>query len=78
MDRSICLMPFIWRRIIRSMKRDYSSITAYRGNRTVKAHADGFAAFTSPNYPPLMEAGINIRNLNTPPAAAEHRTFHAA
>lgn len=37
----------------------------YRGNRTVKAHADGFAAFTSPNYPPLMEAGINIRNLNT-------------
>ncbi|MGJ7063807.1 asparaginase [Morganella morganii] len=39
----------------------------YRGNRTVKAHADGFAAFTSPNYPPLMEAGINIRNLNTHP-----------
>lgn len=39
----------------------------YRGNRTVKAHADGFAAFTSPNYPPLMEAGINIRNLNTRP-----------
>ncbi|CAM7532322.1 asparaginase [Morganella morganii] len=39
----------------------------YRGNRTVKAHADGFAAFTSPNYPPLMEAGINIHNLNTHP-----------
>lgn len=39
----------------------------YQGNRTVKAHADGFAAFTSWNYPPLMEAGINIHNLNTHP-----------
>jgi len=32
----------------------------YRGNRTTKSHADGFDAFASPNYPPLMEAGINI------------------
>jgi len=32
----------------------------YRGNRTTKAHADGFDAFASPNYPCLMEAGINI------------------
>ncbi len=31
-----------------------------RGNRSVKAHADGFDAFTSPNFPPLLEAGINI------------------
>ncbi|WP_413491613.1 asparaginase [Morganella psychrotolerans] len=47
----------------------------YRGNRTVKAHADGFAAFTSPNYPPLMEAGINIRNLNTNPLPQNDAPF---
>jgi L-asparaginase len=32
-----------------------------RGNRSTKSHADGFNAFTSPNLPPLLEAGINIR-----------------
>ncbi|WP_305814167.1 asparaginase [Photobacterium leiognathi] len=31
-----------------------------RGNRSTKAHADGFGAFISPNLPPLLEAGINI------------------
>lgn len=31
-----------------------------RGNRSTKSHADGFNAFTSPNLPPLLEAGINI------------------
>ncbi|WP_299996370.1 asparaginase [uncultured Cedecea sp.] len=40
----------------------------YRGNRSTKAHADGFDAFSSPNLPPLLEAGIHIRRLNTPPA----------
>lgn len=40
----------------------------YRGNRSTKAHADGFDAFDSPNLPPLLEAGIHIRRLNTPPA----------
>ncbi|QKJ87330.1 L-asparaginase [Paramixta manurensis] len=40
--------------------------TLYRGNRTTKAHADGFNAFASPNLPPLLEAGIHIRRLNTP------------
>lgn len=40
----------------------------FRGNRTVKAHADGFDAFTSPNCSPLMEAGINIRSFATCPA----------
>lgn len=40
----------------------------YRGNRSTKAHADGFDAFASPNLPPLLEAGIHIRRLNTPPA----------
>ena len=32
----------------------------YRGNRSIKAYADGFNAFESPNMPALLEAGINI------------------
>ena len=40
----------------------------YRGNRTTKAHADGFDAFASPNLPVLLEAGIHIRRLATPAA----------
>ncbi|MGL5727793.1 MAG: asparaginase [Plesiomonas sp.] len=35
----------------------------FRGNRTTKAHADGFDAFASPNFPLLMEAGIHIRRI---------------
>ncbi len=46
--------------------------TLYRGNRTTKAHADGFNAFASPNLAPLLEAGIHIRRLNTPPAPRGH------
>lgn len=41
-----------------------------RGNRTTKYSADQFNAFITPNYPPLAEAGINIRYhkkfINTP------------
>ncbi len=33
----------------------------FRGNRSTKAHADGFDAFASPNFPILLEAGIKIR-----------------
>ena len=32
-----------------------------RGNRTTKINAEGFNAFRSYNYPPLAEAGINIK-----------------
>ncbi len=32
-----------------------------RGNRCRKVDADGFNAFDSPNFAPLLEAGINIR-----------------
>jgi L-asparaginase len=32
----------------------------YRGCRAVKANADGFDAFASPNFPPLATAGIAI------------------
>lgn len=34
--------------------------TLFRGNRSTKADANGFNAFASPNYPPLLEAGIQI------------------
>ncbi|NHB91740.1 asparaginase [Photorhabdus cinerea] len=47
----------------------------FRGNRTVKAHADGFDAFASPNCSPLMEAGINIKAFNTCPAPASQGEF---
>lgn len=33
----------------------------FRGNRTLKYSADDLVAFISPNYPPLAEAGIQIR-----------------
>ncbi|QCI24574.1 L-asparaginase 1 [Buchnera aphidicola (Muscaphis stroyani)] len=36
----------------------------YRGNRTTKAHADGFNAFLSPNLDPLLEVGIKIKILH--------------
>jgi L-asparaginase len=32
----------------------------FRGNRVRKVNADGFDAFDSPNFPPLINAGINI------------------
>ena len=32
-----------------------------RGNRTTKINSEVFRAFSSPNFPPLAEAGINIR-----------------
>ena len=35
----------------------------FRGNRASKQHADGFGAFVSPNYPVLLEAGIEIKNI---------------
>lgn len=33
----------------------------FRGNRAIKAYADGFNAFDSPNMQPLLEAGIDIK-----------------
>ncbi len=32
----------------------------YRGNRTVKVSGTNFAAFDSPNYPPLAEVGLDV------------------
>ena len=39
----------------------YFNNKLFRGNRSIKAYADGFNAFDSPNMPPLLEAGINIK-----------------
>lgn len=36
-----------------------------RGNRSSKVNATGFDAFSSPNYPPLATAGINIKYNST-------------
>lgn len=35
----------------------------FRGNRSTKADADGFDAFAAPNFPALLEAGIDIEIL---------------
>ncbi len=51
--------------------------TLYRGNRTTKAHADGFNAFASPNLPPcwkrvsIFDVSIPLRPL----LAMEHWWF---
>jgi L-asparaginase len=39
----------------------YFNNKLFRGNRSIKAYADGFNAFDSPNLPALLEAGINIK-----------------
>jgi L-asparaginase len=39
----------------------YFNNKLFRGNRCIKAYADGFNAFDSPNMAPLLEAGINIK-----------------
>lgn len=38
----------------------YFEYKLYRGNRATKINADFFNAFTSPNYPFLVESGVNI------------------
>ncbi len=38
----------------------YFSDRLYRGNRTTKVNADSFAAFDSPNFPPVGTVGINV------------------
>jgi L-asparaginase len=41
----------------------YFEYKLYRGNRTIKINAEHFKAFTSPNYPPLVESGVHL-NMN--------------
>ena len=49
-----------------------------RGNRATKAHADGFEAFTSPNFPLLLEAGIHIKRLPYSSFPVYGNTLHVA
>ena len=39
----------------------YFNSLLLRGNRSTKVDADGFEAFRSPNFPPLAQAGLDIR-----------------
>ena len=39
----------------------YFEYKLYRGNRTSKVNAEHFRAFTSPNYPELVESGVHLR-----------------
>lgn len=38
----------------------YFEYKLYRGNRTIKLNAEHFQAFQSPNYPHLIESGVNL------------------
>jgi L-asparaginase len=38
----------------------YFEYKLYRGNRTTKINAEHFKAFTSPNYPHLVESGVHL------------------
>lgn len=39
----------------------YFEYKLYRGNRTTKVNAENFNAFISPNYPILIESGVNLK-----------------
>ena len=39
----------------------YFEYKLYRGNRTTKINAEHFKAFTSPNYPELVESGVHLK-----------------
>jgi len=39
----------------------YFEYKLYRGNRTTKINAEHFKAFTSPNYPALVESGVYLK-----------------
>lgn len=39
----------------------YFEYKLYRGNRTTKINAEHFKAFTSPNYPELVESGVYLK-----------------
>ncbi len=39
----------------------YFEYKLYRGNRTTKINAENFNAFISPNYPILIESGVNLK-----------------
>jgi L-asparaginase len=39
----------------------YFEYKLYRANRTTKVNAEHFEAFSSPNFPPLVESGVHLK-----------------
>jgi L-asparaginase len=57
----------------------YFEYKLYRGNRTTKINAENFNAFISPNYPILIESGVNLKifpELFLPKASGEKLKIH--
>ena len=57
----------------------YFEYKLYRGNRTTKINAENFNAFISPNYPILIESGVNLKlfpELFLPKTNAEKLKIH--
>lgn len=52
----------------------YFGNSLYRGNRTTKYSADGMMAFSSPNYPELARAGIDIQYTKADIGSGDTRT----
>jgi L-asparaginase len=55
----------------------YFEYKLYRANRTTKINAEHFEAFSSPNYPPLIESGVHL-NINHEylRSAKRNKKFH--
>ena len=51
----------------------YFEYKLYRGNRTTKINAEHFKAFTSPNYPFLVQSGVHLK-LNRDAFLAKNKT----
>ena len=57
----------------------YFEYKLYRGNRTTKINSENFNAFISPNYPILIESGVNLKtfpDLFLPKVRAEKLKTH--
>lgn len=57
----------------------YFEYKLYRGNRTTKINAEHFKAFTSPNYPELVESGVHLKinqSLFLPPQRVRKLKVH--
>lgn len=57
----------------------YFEYKLYRGNRTTKINAENFNAFISPNYPILIESGVNLKafpELFLPKTSAKNLKIH--
>jgi L-asparaginase len=53
----------------------YFEYKLYRGNRTTKINAEHFKAFTSPNFPELVESGVHLKILPNPSEGGANETL---